>query len=102
MAINRYRSTEIVRDEDNKRAYKSTIFPNIKPADNDVVFYTRWGDRLDLIAYKFYGDSTLWWIIAEANGLVNGSLWIATGTRLKIPMDIVLILNQLDILQISR
>jgi len=25
------------------------------------------GDRLDLLAFRYYGDPTKWWIIADAN-----------------------------------
>lgn len=25
------------------------------------------GDRLDLLAYRYYGDASKWWIIADAN-----------------------------------
>jgi hypothetical protein len=41
-------------------------------------------DRLDLISHIEYGDSTLWRIIAEANGITN-PLKIRPGQRLIIP-----------------
>jgi hypothetical protein len=27
--------------------------------------------RLDLIAFRYYGDCALWWVIAEANNISN-------------------------------
>jgi hypothetical protein len=41
-------------------------------------------NRLDLMANMFYGDSKLWWVIAEANHLDNPTV-IPYGTTLKIP-----------------
>jgi nucleoid-associated protein YgaU len=42
------------------------------------------GDRLDVLAGKFYGDSTLWWIIAAASGIGWG-FQVPPGTRILIP-----------------
>ena len=42
------------------------------------------GERLDWIAYEEYGDSTLWRIIADANGLL-GTRNLTVGQRLAIP-----------------
>jgi hypothetical protein len=42
------------------------------------------GDRLDLIAAEVYGDSTLWRMIAEHNGMTN-PLALKPGQRLAIP-----------------
>ena len=44
------------------------------------------GDRLDLLAKEFYGDETLWFIIAKANGLGKGSLNVPAGQVIKIPI----------------
>ena len=44
---------------------------------------TQHGDRLDLLAYTYYGDSTLWWYIAKANGLKVMN--VTEGTSLRIP-----------------
>ncbi|MDR1020452.1 MAG: hypothetical protein LBL73_06820 [Synergistaceae bacterium] len=27
--------------------------------------------RIDLLAWRYYGDCALWWVIAEANGIAN-------------------------------
>ena len=39
------------------------------------------------MAYKYYEDSQLWWIIARANYLGKGDLEIPIGTQLRIPYD---------------
>ena len=43
--------------------------------------------RLDVIAGQYYGDSSLWWIIAAASG-IGWSLQVAPGTILRIPTNI--------------
>ena len=42
------------------------------------------GDRLDRIAGKAYGNSSLWWVIAAASGIGWG-LQVPPGTLLLIP-----------------
>ena len=52
-------------------------------------FYTTYTpsnyERLDNIAYKFYGSAEYWWIIAKANKIVNGSFFAREGQKLVIP-----------------
>ncbi len=40
--------------------------------------------RIDLIAWKYYRDVRLWWVIAEFNNISN-PLEIPAGTTLRIP-----------------
>ena len=42
------------------------------------------GDRLDTIAFKYYGNSRLWYIIADANEITN-PFEIEVGSKLIIP-----------------
>ena len=102
MATNRYKNTEIVRDTNGKRYYKTTIFPTIEEKDTDIYLYTRRGDRLDLLADRYYGDSTLWWIIAEVNHLVKGSLFVEPNLRIRIPTDIASVIENLKEVNNSR
>jgi nucleoid-associated protein YgaU len=53
----------------------------------------RVGDRFDTLAQKYYGDSTLWWIIAKANELSNGKLALDPNQKIRIPMNIDAILD---------
>ena len=71
--------------------YRQTNFyPKIPRSSDDIYVITNFGDRLDLMADQFYGDSTLYWIIASANpNHVNfGSLFITEGNQLRIPTDL--------------
>jgi hypothetical protein len=55
------------------------------------------GDRLDNLAYQFYNDPTLWWILSIANpDLPNDSLYPTLGYQLRVPSDINQILNDFD------
>jgi phage tail protein X len=55
---------------------------------------TSFGDRLDLLAQQYYGDSTLWWIISIANDfLKQNSIFIPIGTQIRIPVDVNQILT---------
>ncbi len=46
-----------------------------------------------MIAHEFYGDVTLWWIIAKANIMIHGTLAVEPGIKLRIPIDTETILN---------
>lgn len=39
----------------------------IPPTPGSFLHTVHTGDRLDLLAYKYYGDSTKWWQVADAN-----------------------------------
>jgi len=66
---------------------KTVRFPVIQPNDNDTIIISRDSDRLDLIAQQYYGDQTLYWIIAISNGLGKGSVEIKPGTTIRIPSN---------------
>lgn len=43
------------------------------------------GDRLDVLAYKAYGDDGLWWLIAEANPELDVVEPLPPGFLLRVP-----------------
>ena len=63
--------------------YETTIYSSIPESDGDIYIITQDGDRLDLLAYTYYNDSSLWWYIAKANNLKVMNIPI--GTSLRIP-----------------
>jgi hypothetical protein len=73
---------------DGKRFFGTRSYPNIEPRETDVIYITNETDYLDSLAYKFYKDSSLWWIIALANNLGNGRLSIESGLQIRIPVEI--------------
>jgi len=88
--MNRYADTTILKTEfTNIPYYKSKFYPNIPLSENDVYVITTVGDRLDSLAYSYYNDATLWWIIAVANNnATKGALFPTPGTQLRIPTDV--------------
>lgn len=79
------------------RYRSSTRYPDIPLNENDVFLYTMRGDRLDNLAYQFYGDPSLWWVLSIANpDLPNDSLYPTLGFQLRIPSTLNQILNDFE------
>jgi len=74
--------------------YQANVYPTIEPTDTDYYVITTIGDRLDLMAYDFYQDVNLWWIIASANALPGDSLYPPIGVQLRIPTNIQTVLSR--------
>lgn len=91
----RYRREKIVKDKNGVRYYKPTIVQNIPLQDTDRFIFPLDGDRLDIIAQRYYGDSNLWWIIAKANEISNGQIGLDPEKKIRVPIDIENILNRL-------
>lgn len=43
------------------------------------------GDRLDLLAFRYYADDQLWWVLLEANKQFRSEMDIPYGAELIIP-----------------
>jgi len=93
--MNRYENTFILKTEfTNRPYYKSTFYPKIPLLSTDVYVVTNVGDRLDSLAYSYYGDSTMWWVISVANNnITKGTLYPVPGTQLRIPVEVTGIIN---------
>ncbi len=86
--MKRYSITKIRRKEHSRKKPQhdhmgTTLYEKIPHKENDIWVVTQYGDRLDLLAHQFYGDKSLWWYIAKANGLKVNKVPI--GTFLRIP-----------------
>ena len=95
--MSRYKDTIVKIDkETGNRVYGVTLYPPIPVQDGDQFIYPTDGDRFENVAQRYYGDSTLWWIIAEANGIGKGTLAIPTGKQIRIPMNTDDIINEFN------
>ena len=94
--MSRYKYTKIKIGNNGKRVFRPTMIPTIPLIDSDIFIYPVFGERLDTLAHKYYGDVSLWWIIAKANGLDTAEIGLATDKQLRIPMEIEIILNRLE------
>ena len=90
--MNRYGNTKKKIDKDGKIVYSTTYYPTIPVEDTDIFIRTVFGTRLDNLAHQYYGDVSLWWVIAKANG-VRGQVAFKPGTLLRIPGNISKILG---------
>lgn len=86
--MDRYINSKVLLTGEKKRYYETILYPKIEKSDTDIYMITNHGDRLDVIAYEKYGDVSLWYVIALANGLVNGSVFVPAGTQLRVPMNL--------------
>jgi nucleoid-associated protein YgaU len=78
----RYENTK-QKKINNMSAYVTTIYDSVPERNDDMYFISQDGDRCDNLAYRFYGDSTLWWFIARVNNLKTNN--IPAGISLRIP-----------------
>jgi len=83
------RNKTILRDTNGKRYYKNVLYPNIPLNVNDIYVLTSIQDRVDQLAYQYYKDETLWWVIMEANTdvLERDSFFTGAGKQIRIPAD---------------
>ena len=78
-------NVSIKKTDEGKRYYSSAIPQDPTPELIEYVYEARMGDRWDTLAYKYFGSPALWYVIANANNAVNGSIFIKPGTLVIIP-----------------
>lgn len=99
----RYQNIQIKKNKElGNQFYSNNIYPDIPISNSDSYIITVLGDRLDLIAFDFYGDTSFWWIIASANALSGDSLYVEPGMQLRIPSDLAEIINSYKSINIIR
>tara|TARA_B100001778_G_C18573917_1_gene623965 strand:+ start:649 stop:936 length:288 start_codon:yes stop_codon:yes gene_type:complete len=86
--MSRYSETKIskkkIYDSVNEvQSYETTIYQKIPESNEDIFVIAQEGDRLDNLAYQFYGTPHLWYYIANANNLTTMN--IEVGVQLRIP-----------------
>ena len=97
--MSRYSSTPVIRDTTEQRRKATTIIPVIPISVSDIYIQITSSDRLDKLANTFYGDSTLWWVIATANNLGKGTIVVPQNVILRIPgkSNIQQIINNINL-----
>ncbi len=93
--MKRYARTQVKMDKSGMRVYSTTYYPRIPINNSDKFVRTKDGDRLDTMAYRFYKDTSLWWIIAKANG-IRGKTTLEIGKIIRIPSDITNIIEEFN------
>ena len=91
--MSRYNSSQFEQPasldaENNRRYYTALLDPTIPKSYTDVYIVSVYGERLDLLAGKYYGDPSKWWMIAAANPeLRKDSIYLEPGIQVRIPTD---------------
>lgn len=85
--MNRYSRIPVVRTlESQVRRYLTVKYPEIPLGNTDLYVYTTQGSRYDIMAQNYYGDSSLWWVIARSNTFQSlDSIYPQIGVQLRIP-----------------
>lgn len=85
-ASSRYFYSSILKEGSEKRVetWDRPSFP-VSSGDKYHTITKKQKGRLDLIAEIYYGDLTLWWIIAVANNIKNPLEDMVVGSTIRIP-----------------
>jgi phage tail protein X len=95
--MGRYSKIPKRRNISGTEFYSTTKYPEVAVSDNDLYVITEQGDRYDLLADQYYGDSTLWWAISSANnGSQQNSYYVPQGVQLRIPANIQGLVNNFE------
>jgi len=86
--MSRYTFNKQIKKDGRPRQFQSNIYPPIPRAQTDIYLVSNSGDRLDILSHKYYGDQSLWWIIAVANSLGKQGMIVPPGLQLRIPTNI--------------
>jgi hypothetical protein len=97
--MNRYQNIPIIKSVAGKQIYATSRYPEIPLSENDIYVYTTQGDRYDLLSLNFYGDSSLWWIIASANPNIDlMTLVIPEGVQIRIPGNFTQVISEFSLI----
>jgi hypothetical protein len=98
--MKRYDIAPIIKNADGIRQLK-TVLISAGFNSSDTIIETTSPHRLDKIANDFYGDPTLWWIIATVNNVGKGTLIVPAGTTIRVP-DKDRVLDEIEIINKNR
>lgn len=70
---------------DGVEFWDTLVLPDPIPRQDDIIYTVGQRDRIDLIAYRFYQDAGLWWVIAWANGLESIPTDLKENMQIRIP-----------------
>ena len=94
--MRRYKFQPIRKDKDTEVQFLSrTKYPVIEEQDTDVKIIAKYGDNLTKLAFDYYGDVDLYWIIARRNKFTN-TIYPVICQELYIPTDISEAISELN------
>jgi hypothetical protein len=99
----RYQNINIKKQDGTRsQYYVNNVYPEVPLSPEDTYVIATLGDRLDLLALDFYGDTDFWWVIASANALPGDSLYLEPGSQIRIPANLSGIINTYKTVNILR
>lgn len=91
----RYKNVRRLKDDKTGKVFHETV-PQMFIPENDedqyIVVTNITKNRLDIIANEYYGTPNYWWVIAQANYLID-PFDVPVGTKLRIPPTISLYIS---------
>lgn len=86
-STSRYTRNTVAPVTDAAGVTRPTILPLTPQAATYTVQYYTWGahDRVDQVAWRFYGSERLWWVFADANPQIVNWVAVPQGTVIRIP-----------------
>jgi phage tail protein X len=97
--MNRYQDIPVIKSSTGKQIYATSRYPEIPLSENDIYVYTTQGDRYDVLALNYYGDYSLWWIIASANPNIDlMTLVIPEGVQIRIPGNFSRVISEFNLI----
>jgi hypothetical protein len=101
--MNRYQDIPVIKSATGKQIYATSRYPEIPLSENDIYVYTSQGDRYDLLALNYYGDSSLWWVIAAGNPNIDlMTLVIPEGVQIRIPGNFSQVVSEFTLINQLR
>jgi len=80
--------TDVIKTDLGKRRYATLYYPTFEKKSSDQYIIAKITDRLDILAYQYYGDTRYWVVLAKANKLNNATIKPPVGFRLRIPFPL--------------
>ena len=94
--MGRYDLTPQKINKKGQRVLVATIYPEIPLSDEDQFIFPKDSERLDNVAFRYYNDASLWWVIAQANGLGKGRTILNPNFQITIPGNITKIISDFN------
>ena len=97
--MNRYQNIPVIKSTTGKQMYATSRYPEIPLSENDIYVYTTQGDRYDVLALNYFGDSSFWWIIDSANPNIDlMTLVIPEGVQIRIPGNFSRVVSEFNLI----
>jgi len=83
----RYKDTYIYKNDDGKFYYGIWKVPKIEQQPDDISHTIKYGEtlRLENLAYTYYNNKLLYWVIATANNIIDPFTELEENQVIRIP-----------------